>query len=334
MTRVDDIIREFGRPTVVGMVAAVESPGVAPAPTADVTAPAGPAPTDPTPAVTASASRTPEPPASQSLEPRGEHGLEASADAAHESLPQVARNAAGAWLRAAGWTAGTSLRVSQQLRRLAADPASAQQLVEDVREVAREFLGVSELDAQVQAIAPLIGAGGTLAPTKEALRAQGERLLRAAADVGFDEGAHPAFGRILSEISPDEARILRLLALEGPQPMVDVRAGTLIGSGTQLIAAGLTMIGSQAGLRWRDRIPVYLTNLARLGLAEATDDPLERPAQYQLLEAQPDVLALLHDTPRSRPVRRRVALTGLGREFCTVCLPLELSLLEAGPAVD
>ena len=57
------------------------------------------------------------------------------------------------------------------------------------------------------------------------LRERGAELLRRSADVDYDEDAHPAYERILDELAPDEARILRLLATEGPQPAVDVRTG-------------------------------------------------------------------------------------------------------------
>ena len=57
------------------------------------------------------------------------------------------------------------------------------------------------------------------------LRERGEELLRRSADVREDEEGHPAYERILDEILPDEARVLRLLCAAGPQPAVDVRAG-------------------------------------------------------------------------------------------------------------
>jgi hypothetical protein len=247
-------------------------------------------------------------------------------DEHHESLPQVARAAAGAWLKAAGWTAGTSMRVSAQLRKLAGDPNAAQEVIDEVtrevREVARDFLGITQLAEEVQEMAPLLSTGllraGSASP--DALRAQGEQLLAEAADVGFDESAHPAFARILTELSPDEARILRLLAIEGAQPMVDVRAAHLIGSGSQLIASSLNMLGPMAGLRLRERIPVYLENLVRVNLIVLSQDPVGSPVSYQVLEAQPDVLAVLHDTARARVIRRSILLTALGREFCAVCL--------------
>src|SRR5207245_1428100 len=59
--------------------------------------------------------------------------------------------------------------------------------------------------------------------TAEELRARGAQLLSDSADVWFEDDTHPAYARILEELSPDEARILRFLAIEGPQPAVDVR---------------------------------------------------------------------------------------------------------------
>jgi hypothetical protein len=249
------------------------------------------------------------------------------------SLPEIARHAAGNLLRAAGWTAGTSLRVGNELRKIATDPNGAQEAIEEVtkevRDVARDFLGITELDAEVKEIAPLLSTGllraGGSSPA--ALRAQGEQLLREAADVGFDEGAHPAFARILPELSPDEARILRLLAIEGAQPMVDIRAHNLLGNGSQLVAQSLNMLGSKAGLRQRERVPVYLTNLVRVSLIGLCDEPLESPVQYQVLEAQPEVLSTIRDTIRAKIVRRSVDLTPLGHEFCEVCLPVRLPAL-------
>jgi hypothetical protein len=48
---------------------------------------------------------------------------------------------------------------------------------------------------------------------------------------------------------------------DGPQPAVDVRAGKALGVGSELVAPGLTMIGAEAGCRYRDRVPRYLNNL-------------------------------------------------------------------------
>ncbi len=251
-----------------------------------------------------------------------------------EALPALARATASAWLRAAAWGVGTTLRLGAQVVRAATDPTAATALYSDlsqgVRNYAREFLGITELEHELGRLVPR-PAGAEAQLSDAALRAQGAELLRAAANVGFDESAHPAYARMLSEVAPDEARILRLLMTGGPQPLVDIRQGNLIGLGSQLIAPSLNMLGAQAGLRDRRRVPVYLANLTRLGLVELSDTPLPDPLVYQVLEAQPEVLQLIKETARARTDHRSVRLTALGEDFCAVCLPQPLPELAPGP---
>ena len=248
-----------------------------------------------------------------------------------EAIPAIARVAAEAWVRFAGWGVASSMRMTARVARAATDPDAAVKLVEDVsaglRSYAREFLGIADLDDRVKRLAPppTTTSVGQRVHANELLRAQGTELLRQAADVHYEGEAHPAYGRILTEVVPDEGRVLRLLALEGAQPMVDVRASNLIGVGSQLVTQGLNMIGAQAGLRHRDRTAAYLNNLFRLGLVAFSDEPLEDPIAYQVLEAQPEVLQLIKDTTRAKTVHRSVELTPFGEDFCQVCLPLELT---------
>ena len=129
---------------------------------------------------------------------------------------------------------------------------------------------------------------------------------------------HPAYERILDDLSPDEARVLRLLCTAGPQPAVDVRAGAVpLNATTELVAPGLTMIGAEAGCRRAERIPAYLNNLERLGLVWFSREALPEQARYQVLEAQPDVVEALRLKSRGRTVRRSIALTPFGQDFCS-----------------
>ena len=54
---------------------------------------------------------------------------------------------------------------------------------------------------------------------RQSLRERGEELLRRSADVNLEEDSHPAYARILEDLAPDEARILRMLLEQGPQPV-------------------------------------------------------------------------------------------------------------------
>jgi Abortive infection alpha len=276
-------------------------------------------------------------------------------DTVLDSLPALARLAAEAWLRTAVWGVGAGTKAGVRLMRAAIDPRSAAELFHDVgsgmRDYAREFLGVSDLDARVRMLSPgdgrfVAGTGPGAAArsrrgrqgereeepnpaSEDALRAQGAELLRQSADVRIDDRTHPAYLRILQELAPDEARILRLLAIEGPQPMVDVRAANLIGVGSQLVAQTLNMVGPEAGCRHVDRVPAYLNNLQRLGLIFFSDQPLEDPIRYQVLEAQPYVLEAIKSATRAKTAHRTLRLTPFGKDFCDVCLPLDTAEFEA-----
>jgi hypothetical protein len=155
------------------------------------------------------------------------------------------------------------------------------------------------------------------------LRERGAELLRRSADVHFVEDMHPAYDRILGELTPDEARILRFLAKEGPQPTVDVRTNRPLGIGSELIEAGLSMIGRQAGVRHMARTNAYLNNLFRLGLVWFSREEVE-PSRYQVVEVQPEVQAAMAKAGRApKTVRRSIHLTPFGEDFCTTCLPLD-----------
>jgi hypothetical protein len=268
-----------------------------------------------------------------------------------ETLPVMVRLVGEAWVRGAVWSVTTGVRVGARLARAATDPRSAAELVYDVRtgmrDYAREFLGVDDLDQRVRILSPsdsrfVAGAGPASAarakrrrdeeedqPPEVALRVQAAELLRQSADVRVDDRTHPAYARILQELAPDEARILRLLAVEGPQPAVDVRAANLIGVGSQLVTAGLNMVGPEAGVRHVDRVEAYLNNLQRLGLVQFSDEPLDDAIRYQVLEAQPHVLEPIRNATRAKSQHRTLRLTPFGKDFCDVALPVDTAEIEA-----
>ena len=248
-------------------------------------------------------------------------------------VPELARVAVVSWWRAVTWSVGTSVAATNAVLQRAAsgEPPAAviTGLASDARAAAWRALGLSEhTDGH--------GVPETIAPadaTSEDLQARGSELLRRSNDVHVVEDTHPAFARILTEITPDEARILRFLYLDGPQPSVDVRTNRPFGIGSQLVEGGLNMIGEHAGCRNVERIHPYLTNLFRLGLIDFSKEQVGNPQRYQLVEAQPKVTEALKRAGRwPRTVHRSIALNSFGEEFCRTCLPM--TGLSAGPAAD
>ena len=248
-----------------------------------------------------------------------------------DTLGGLARLAAGAWLKTASWGLGASVRVA----RAASDPRQALELMQDVgdgvRGYAQEFLGVAELNRRMGELMPTAAedSANGATPHAEALRAAGAELLRQSAEVDIPDTVHPAFARILDELAPDEARILRLMATDGSQPAVDVRSIQLIGIGSQIVAEGLNMIGQRAGLRNVARVPSYLDNLHRLGLIWFSKEPIDDSVAYQVLEAQPDVLGAIKRAGRTKTVERSIRLTPFGRDFCEAILPLSTAEIDA-----
>jgi hypothetical protein len=122
---------------------------------------------------------------------------------------------------------------------------------------------------------------------------------------------------------PDEARILRFLYQNGPQPSIDVRTNRPMNRGSEKIASGLSMIGLYSGVRNTEDTSVELANLERLRLIWFSKEQVADPSVYQLLEAQPDVLEAMKRAGRSpRTEHRSIELTPFGERFCETCLPM------------
>jgi hypothetical protein len=259
-----------------------------------------------------------------------------------QAVPGLARIAVSAWWHTAEWAASASLRASSRVFRAAVNGESPAQLFAEtgaeLRAYVRSLLAIVDPDDRIRTTATDVAASarGRDEDRRDgadgSLRERGAELLRRSADVHFSEQEHPAYERILEQLAPDEGRILRLLAVEGPQASVDVRTGTLpVSIGSELVAPGLNMIGAEAGCRYEDRVPAYLNNLNRLGLIWFSREPVEDRHRYQVLEAQPDVLAALRKAGRGRTIRRSIHLTPFGHDFCETCLPLHTGELEALP---
>jgi hypothetical protein len=224
------------------------------------------------------------------------------------------RIAANAGLSTAQWVVNASLRTGTRVAQGLAAGEPPTKIVHDLgmelRSAARSALGV-------EPPAPHTGA------STEELRARGAELLRKSSDVHFMEDTHPAYERILDELTPDEARILRFLFREGPQPTVDVRTNRPLGIGSELIEAGLSMIGRQSGVRNQHRTNAYLNNLFRLGLVWFSREEVD-PSRYQVVEVQPEVQEAMTRAGRApRTIRRSIHLTPFGEDFCRTCLPMD-----------
>ena len=252
-------------------------------------------------------------------------------DSLLRATPTFVRLAAGAWVRGAEWTVSSSLRAAGRVSRAAVSGESPADLLDDaraeLRDQARRLLGISDPGEPMGRDPERVHQDG--GPPTAPLRRQGAELLARSADVEFEEDTHPAFSRILGQLTPDEARILRLLATEGAQAAIDVRTWRPLRVGDELVAPGLTMIGAESGCRHLDQMPAYLNNLQRLGLIWFSREPIDDLSRYQVLEAQPDSEEAMKHAGRARVIRRSIQLTPFGADFCETCLPLDTAEIDA-----
>ncbi|MFE6919753.1 Abi-alpha family protein [Nocardia sp. NPDC057663] len=282
----------------------------------------------------------------QDLARAGTRAVERSSDVEQRQISNEARLirgvfraaglAAGTAVRGSQWAVGTTYEVTKELAQAALDGESSADIAERtgnaLRSIARSALGVTEGSVreivsyvptpngstqQAITVGPYLRSAST-----EDLRRRGDALLARSADVYFTEDVHPAYDRILDEIAPDEARILRFMALNGPQPSVDVRTNRPLGIGSELVQGDLTSVPEQAGVRYPDRARSYLINLNRLGLTFTSDDPVVL-SRYMVLEVQPVVEDALKKAGRApKIVRKSLRLSEFGEDFCRTCFTI------------
>jgi len=268
--------------------------------------------------------------------------LPAGETPALDALPGLVRIAATSWLRTTEWGVVASVKGARAMLRAATSPSSAMEFAQGVVNassvvadlakavssgvpIPQAVVEVSASIAGPQNHAAQDGAAARQEKVAASLREQGEALLMRSRDVWNNDSGHPAYARILSELAPDEGRILLLLMRDGPQPSVDVRTGGPVGMvSSRLIKSGMTMIGPRAGVRYLDQVPSYLHNLFRLGMIWFSREQLTDPLKYQVVEAQPDVLEAMHSVRAAKVVRRSIHLTPFGEDFCrAVLLPAD-----------
>ncbi|MDT7540178.1 MAG: hypothetical protein QOE33_82 [Acidobacteriota bacterium] len=160
-------------------------------------------------------------------------------------------------------------------------------------------------------------------------------LLATSMDADTAHNAHPAFVEIIKQISPDEARVIQVLAPTGVSPIVSAGSQYLHGIGERSnhldieFLKHFSLLPYDANCLYPDLFPSYLDNLNRLGLVQLKEDYyLAGENIYERLENHPRVLEALADVKskdysfRHIPSLRREALflTNLGRQFCAACV--------------
>jgi len=181
-------------------------------------------------------------------------------------------------------------------------------------------------------------AANIAGPALDALRYTGHQeelsdmyanLLASAMNKDTAKGAHPAFVEIIKQLTPDEARIIKLFNQAGKAfPIIDVvwmwNPSTGKSGGNNIIV-NFALFGKEAGCEFPDMTPAYINNICRLGLA---DVPImgeyTAPGIYEPLVNDPFVASQIDRFKQNSEVevsfdKKGLFITPLGRLFASRC---------------
>lgn len=241
------------------------------------------------------------------------------ASSAGGAIVTVAR--VGRLLGRAGWRIAKQLpgvtMLEQQAQRL--QQVAAAELLR-LLEMPQQFLGTASPEEQ-RVMMLVQNANSDPAPLRTAMS---ELLSRAGSSSGGRSKEY-LFGTIVSQLVPDEARVLAALAGGKQFAVVDVVAKN-VGRAARPVLANASQLGDVAGIAPARNAATYLTRLHGLGLVEFGPAADELAASYEKLAVDSAVQDARVTIERNKMggvklIRKTVALSALGRDFWTACAP-------------
>ncbi|MFD2417485.1 Abi-alpha family protein [Amycolatopsis pigmentata] len=147
------------------------------------------------------------------------------------------------------------------------------------------------------------------------LRVAMKDLLDASAEFDHEQAREDLYVTVLRQLTPDEARIVSVLATGVAFPAVDV-----VGR-DRVVLRNASTVGEAAGVVLLEEVPAYLTRLAGLGLVDIDGENAELGAQYEILATSSLVRTALASAKRGKLVRRTARISGFGSRFWAACDP-------------
>jgi Abortive infection alpha len=171
-------------------------------------------------------------------------------------------------------------------------------------------------------------------PALEALRYTGHddtlrelyaNLLATAMDADTIANAHPAFVEIIKNLSPDEARIMRLFAVRQSFPIIDLHIYRDEKPNEYEVGlVNYSHIGNESGCEHLHLTQAYIDNLCRVRLLEIHNEAIATPDTYEPLEGDSDLDEVKLNIEKSgrkfRFKRKILWITIWGRQFSHACI--------------
>lgn len=150
-----------------------------------------------------------------------------------------------------------------------------------------------------------------------------ERMLRRSMDQTPSDSRRSLFERVIRHLVPDEARILAALADGSTYPLLDVTAPAL-GNAGRLILRNASNVGRAAGVAEPSLVPIYVTHLLQLGLADTGQEDSDLQDEYEILLTESLVKSAYAEADKAarrspRIVRGTLRISALGRDFWAAC---------------
>lgn len=151
-----------------------------------------------------------------------------------------------------------------------------------------------------------------------------EELLQRSLEQTREQAEEDLYSVLLSELVPDEARILALLSSGEPHALVHIGVGAPIGTPGRLVAENFCSVGRPAQVKLQHCVSLYVGHLLALNLVEEGPEDPGLESKYQILEGERefrDAMARAKAGSRMsvRVVRRTVLMSEMGRRLWQVC---------------
>jgi hypothetical protein len=158
-------------------------------------------------------------------------------------------------------------------------------------------------------------------PGPDRLRKRMAELLAESAELSREDATLRLYETVLASLVPDEARLLSTLSDRTPHPVLDVVERTFFGGRGRVVLRNASTVGKAAGVTLADHVPVYVTRLVELGLAELGPENAGFGTQYEVLAADEVVAEAVRAARRPTFVRRTVRISDFGTRLWRACDP-------------
>lgn len=172
-------------------------------------------------------------------------------------------------------------------------------------------------------------------PAIEALRYTGAEetlselyanLLATSMDQDTAYRAHPGFVDMIKNMCPDEARIMKQLAVEGVYPIVNIKVISNKDRSYIIAHRYVSLLGVDSKCEHVRLTPNYIDNLERLGLIQVdTMSKIHNEEAYKPIEEHEEIASIVEDLNKNDGKkadiqRMRLLVTDLGKQFIRSCV--------------